>query len=110
MVMLNRNAESARSVRIAERVLCAEIVRVEIVSDDLGLDAEEAREVFNALLESGEGLNIFQIANVLAEESVAVAGEADCVFQFATHGEKRRRVVRKMNGRWGVAARTAHAQ
>ena len=50
-------------------------------------------QVLDGFFEETVALQIFQVANVLAEEGVLSLGQADCVLQFAAHREHRRHFV-----------------
>ncbi len=45
------------------------------------------REVLDRSLESVQRLQVFHVADVLAEEGIAVVGQAEGVFEFAAHGK-----------------------
>ena len=69
------------------------VIRVQIIGDDLRLDFKNAFEVLDGLVEEGITFDIFQIANVLAQERMLALGEADGVLKFASHGQHRREIV-----------------
>ena len=66
-----------------ERVLGRQVLRMEVVRDDLGGDVEQPAEVRDALGEGAQGLEILQVADVLREKGVAPAHQAEGVLQLA---------------------------
>ncbi len=84
MVMLDADFST-----ILERkgVLGGEIVRMKIVDDRPGFDREEPLEMGDALLEGGQGLEIFEISDMVAHEGIALSGETEGIFQLGSTGQ-----------------------
>ena len=61
------HADLAPDVQI-ERVFGRQVVRVQVVGDRLGLDVEQALEVLDPFAERGQRLQVFQVADVVADE------------------------------------------
>ena len=61
----------------------AQIVRVHVAGDDLRLHGEDAPHVGHGLLEELVGRQVFEVADVLAQEGLVAPGEADGVFELA---------------------------
>src|SRR5262249_34534759 len=81
---------------------------MQIVSDDTGLQIKEPLEMIYAMLERYERLQIFQVAYVVADESVIVMREAKSVFEFrAARQNIPLKFERCLDGRRGVTARPA---
>ncbi len=53
-----------------------------VMRDDFRSDAEGALQLIHHLLEEAQGLVVLHVADVLAEESVPVAGEAEGVLEL----------------------------
>ncbi len=68
---------------------------------------KNALEVLNSLAEEAVAFQIFQIADVLAEECFAAAKDANGVFQFTADGQNRLRFVFKGNRYGNKTAGTA---
>ena len=68
------------------------IVRVQVVGNHLRRYPEQVLEVGDALFVSQESLIIIQIADMMAEEGVAVFGQAEGVLEFCPGGQHRWRV------------------
>ena len=60
---------------------------MKIVSDDSGLDFQDVLEMGDGFLKEIVAFQIFEIADVLAEEGFVVADDANGVFQFTANGE-----------------------
>src|SRR5205807_1941837 len=63
------------------------IFRVRVVGDRFGLKTKEAFEVLYALFERAQRLQVFQIADVVTQEGVRPARQAESVFQLRAAGE-----------------------
>jgi hypothetical protein len=64
---------------LSQSPLGGEIVGMEIVSDDLGVDFENALKMIDALLKEFVAFEVFEIADVLAEEGFTAAKDTDSV-------------------------------
>ena len=83
---------------LSQRPLGGEIVGMEIVGDDFGVDFENALKMIDALLKEFVAFEVFEIADVLAEEGFTAAKDTDSVFQFATDSQDRLRFA--LNRDW----------
>src|SRR5262249_60486414 len=72
-----------------ERVPRGERVRVEVVSDRLRGDREEALEVLDPLDEAQERLVALQVADVVADPGSGAADEAEGALELGPAGEER---------------------
>src|SRR5579864_1211972 len=88
---------------------------MQIVSDNLGPDFQNAFQMSNDFFEELVACRIFQIANVLAEKGMLTFCETDGIFQFATHRENSWKLLlqKNWNGNESTRAsqlpqRTAH--
>ena len=64
-----------------------EVVGMEVVGDDLGDDAEKPLVEVDGCNEVIEGVQVFKVADVLAEEGELIAGEAEGVLLLGADGE-----------------------
>ena len=60
---------------------------MQVVRDDFRLQIEQPLEMFAAFLERTQRLQVFQIADVMADEHVVFARQAEGVFQFRATGQ-----------------------
>ena len=74
-----------------EGVLRGQVLRVEVVHDDLGLDGEEAPEVLDALGEGAQRLVVLEVADVVADPGARAARQAERVLQLGAAGQERAR-------------------
>ena len=70
-----------------ERQPRAPVAGMQIVGDGARRDAEDVLQAGQRFLEKLHGLEVFQIADVLAEDGVAALGEAEGVLQLAAEGQ-----------------------
>ena len=84
VVMLD--ADAAKVLQL-ERELGAEVAGVEVVRDGGGRDVEEARHALEGFLEEAEGLEVFEVAEMLAGDREASAGETKGVFLLRAAGQ-----------------------
>src|SRR5262249_7632514 len=75
-----------RQVRL-ERVLGGQVLRVQVVRHDLGVDVEQPAEVLDALGEGAQRLGVLQVPDVRRDEGVAPSGQAERVLQLGTAGQ-----------------------
>ncbi len=71
-------------------------------------DAEETLQMVQRLAKELHGLQVFEIADVLAEDGVPIFGQAERVLQFAAAGQNFGQRHRELDGLGRVAARPAH--
>ncbi len=88
--------------------LRGEIAGVEIVGDGGGVDFEDLLEVVDGLLEEVVGGEVFEVADVLAQEGVGASGEADGVLELASDGEDRRDGFAELDGGGNEASRATN--
>ena len=74
MMMLNPYLSGSRLVNC---VLGAEIIRVEIIGDHLGIDFKNRLQVIDGPFKGLEGLQVLQISHVLAEKGILVLPQTD---------------------------------
>jgi hypothetical protein len=74
-------------VSAPERVLGAQVAGMQIVRDGGGGDVEEARHALQGLFEEAEGLEVFEVAEVLAGNGETSSGEAEGVLLLSAAGE-----------------------
>ena len=96
-----------RKVLQLERELRAEVAGVEVVRDGGGRDVEEARHALQGFLEEAEGLEVFEVAEMLAGDGEAGAGEAKGVFLLRAAGQDFGFAAAEKNRLRGVAASAA---
>ena len=80
LVVLYRDEWEDRCFCPVLRVASGEVIWVQIACDDLGLDAKEIFVMTDTFFESSEGFQIFHITDMVTDEGVAVAGQAECIF------------------------------
>ena len=90
-----------------ERVLGREVLRVQVVRDQLGLHREQPLEVLDPVAEGAQGLVVAQVADVVRDPRAAVAGERERVLELGADREQRRR-ARDRERRRDEAARAPH--
>ena len=95
-------------LRQRERVLGRQVLRMQVVGDDLRLEPEELLVDRDAGLEVLQRLEVLEVADVLAQEGVGVAREAEGVLELGAAGEHLRERPRQGHRERGVAARPAH--
>ena len=84
MVMLDPNLNHGR---LLQGILCAQVIRMEIIGNNLGLDFQYPFQVLDSHLKKIEGLQVFQIAYVLTQECLVSPGETDGIFPFSAAGK-----------------------
>ena len=82
MVMLHADQRHAVAL---ERVRRREVVRVKVVSDDLGRDGEEPLEMRDPLGEGSQRLEVLEIADVVAEPGPPSAARQKVLLSSAPH-------------------------
>ena len=80
VMVLNADRWQALAFGTCERIPRRHIVRMEIVRDHLRMHAKKLCQVRHPVFERTERFVILQVADVMAEESIAVAREAKGVF------------------------------
>jgi hypothetical protein len=65
--------------------LCREVVRVQIMRDQSGLDLEDALEMIDSLLKETVAREILQISDVLAQKRMLPFRKADRILEFAAN-------------------------
>src|SRR5690349_24953025 len=81
---------------------------MQVVSDHFGRDREEALEVVDALTERCQGLQILQIADVMADKRLSSFTKAECVFKLTTASQDwYGQFMCQKNRLRSIAARTA---
>ena len=90
-------------------VLGGQVLGVEVVDDDLGLQGEEPREVGEAVREGAVGREVLEVAVVRGDVGAPAARERERVLELGAHGEQRhRRRDRQRQGLRRVPAGAAH--
>ena len=103
MVMLDAKP---LNIRMAGK-LGGEITRIQIVSDDLRLDAKDVSEMMDTLLERSVRLGIAHIPDVMAEKRVAVPRQAEGILEIRPHGKGRFDLKGQPDRIWSIAAPSA---
>ena len=85
VVMLD--ADFLRNVCI-QGVFCGQVFGVQVVGDGLWIDIEEALVMFNALAERGQGLQILQVSDMMADKGLSPLAYAKGVFEMTTAGQE----------------------
>ena len=80
---------------------------MQIVSNHLGLHFQDSLEVLDGFFEKAIAFQIFQVADVLAQERFAATHHAHGVFQFAANRQDRLRFVFQRDGHGNKPARAA---
>ena len=86
-----------------ECVLRRQVLRVEVVGDHLGLEPEEVTVDLDAGLVVLQRLQVLEVADVLAEEGVGVAREAEGVLELGAGRQRLRERPRQDHRERGVA-------
>jgi len=106
VMVLHGNAR----LRAAQGVARRQVVGVGVVGDDLRRDAEQAFHVGDAVLVGAQRVVVGQVADVLADEGVRVAGQAKGVLQLRTSRQQRRGLEGQRHRVGRVAARATQGQ
>ena len=80
-----------------------EVVRVQVTDQLGGGDAEQALEMFDLSLVVGQGLGVFQVADVLTQEERSPFGQGEGRFLLRAAGQHARAILLQEQGLWGVA-------
>src|SRR2546421_11134589 len=80
---------------------------MQIVSDNLGPDFQNAFQMSNDFFEEAVACRIFQITNVLAQEGMLPFNETDAIFQFGAHGEYSWKILLQKYGHGDKSARAS---
>ena len=73
----------------SERVGGREVVRMQVVSHYLGAYRQQPGEMVDALAEGGQGLEVLEVADVMGDEGVVTAAEAEGVLQLGATRQNR---------------------
>jgi hypothetical protein len=73
-------------------ISCREIVRMEIMDEGLGFEAEQLFINPDGCLKVFQGLKVFHVSHVLAQERIPVTGQAEGVLQFCAARQDGRRL------------------
>jgi hypothetical protein len=84
---LHANRRNFFAFRAFERIARCQIIWMQVVRNRLRLNAEQALEMLDAILERFQRLVIFQVTNVMTETCIAVTRDAKSVFQFCASCE-----------------------
>ena len=87
VVVLDGDAPLGREAR--DGVLRGEVLRVEVVGDDLGLEREQPREVREAVRERAVRRQVLEVAVVRRHVGAAAARERERVLELGADGEER---------------------
>ncbi len=83
-MMLHRDL---REIESARRILRGQILRMQVVRDAFGINAEETAHVLDGPFEHLHGFEILEVPDMLAEDRVMLARETERVLQFAAARE-----------------------
>ena len=75
-------------------ILGREIVGMQVVGDQFGLDTKQVPVEIDGCLQVFQGFQVFHVADVLAEKGEIVAREAERVLELGTDGQDRLGVER----------------
>src|SRR6185437_6709037 len=89
MVVLYREKLGSLSFRTLPRVAGSDIIRVQVVDDNLRPDAEELLVEGDVLLKSAEGLVVVEVAHVMAEERLPIAPQGEGRLEMPAHSQQR---------------------
>ena len=107
MVMLDRDPAGRREP--LDRVLGREVLRVEVVDDDLGLERQQPRKVGEPVGERPVGREVLEVTVVRRDVGTCAPGQRERVLELGAHREQRRRGRHGQVDRVGrMAARAAH--
>jgi hypothetical protein len=84
-----------------------QVIGVQVAGNDLRLHPEQALEVGNALLVRGERFVVLQVADVVAEEGVLAARQAEGILELGSGSQQGRQGEGQAERVGGVAARPA---
>ncbi len=79
-MVLDLDQGQASSLGALLRIAGRQVIRVQVAGNSLGLNAEQALEMADAFFEGAQGFIIFQIADMVAEKGIVLAGQAEGVF------------------------------
>ncbi len=87
------------------RITGSQVIGMQVVGQQLGLDAEELLDMGDPVPKGLQGLVIFQVADVMAEEGVVLTGEAKGVFQLPASRQDGGGLPGQVHRVGGIAAR-----
>ena len=93
----------------SERVAGGQVVRVEVVRHQLGLDREQALEMLDSLGERAQGLVVLQVADVVADPGAGALRKAEGVLQLRTAAEQSASAPRRPGPRSSARSRAIAA-
>src|SRR6202453_2340078 len=102
MVMLH--AHKPRSV-LSRSPFRRQVIRMKIVRDDFGLDFENPRKMCDGFAEEIKTLDVFEVADVLAQERHVSTRETNRIFQLAPDRKNRGKFLVQSHRRRNVASR-----
>jgi len=82
MVVLHLQQGQALLLRPLLGVTRSQVIRVQIASQRLGMDAEQLFKMGDAVFEGLQRFIVFHIADVVTEEAILLARQAESVFQL----------------------------
>ena len=104
MVMLHRHQRQSRFSRNTRGIFAGQVFRVQVAGNDFRLDAEKPFIELDGMFKMLQRFFIFHIADMLTDESVVVAGQAEGIFQFRAAGQDLFRLEGEVDGIRGIAA------
>ncbi len=110
MVVLDANSRQPLARRPLQRVARGQVVGVKVVGHRRRLDTEQPLQVGHAVLKGQQRLVILQIADVVTQEGVVVAGQAEGVLQLCPRGQQRGPAPRQPHRIGRVPPRPAQGQ
>ena len=87
--VMMRNGDGRQSVPggKGERGVCAVVVRMQVVRDDLRFDFEQVKKALKRFVEEVAGCGIIEIADVRRQERLVATGNANAAFQMRAKGQ-----------------------
>jgi len=87
VVVLHGDGFQAAAAREVGGEACAVEIRVQVVGDQLRLDFQQLHHALRGLLQRAAGRRVVEVADVLGEEGLVAAREADRILEEAAGGE-----------------------
>ena len=109
MVMLNRD-QFHILVRLPQRfsVFGRQVFRMHIIGHYLGFDAKQLLVELERGFKVLHSLHVLHIAYMLADKSIVIPCEAECVLQLRPAGQDLPRIERKMYGKRSITPGSSH--
>src|SRR2546425_820616 len=85
MVMLDANFLGNVCV---EGVFCCQVVGMQVIGNRLGINIEDALEMFNSFAVRGQCFQVLQVANVMADKGLSSLAQTEGILEMSATGHQ----------------------